>query len=90
MKPDHTEYLRILRRIRELPRVKKVFVRSGIRYDYLIEDKNEEFFEELVKHHISGQLKVAPEHCSDRTGFSTAWANRIFRFTDAFTSVFMN
>lgn len=66
MKPDHTEYLRILRRIRELPRVKKVFVRSGIRYDYLIEDKNEEFFEELVKHHISGQLKVAPEHCSDR------------------------
>ena len=66
MKPDHTEYLRILRRIRELPQVKKVFVRSGIRYDYLIEDKNEEFFEELVKHHISGQLKVAPEHCSDR------------------------
>ena len=46
--------------------MKKVFVRSGIRYDYLIEDKNEEFFEELVKHHISGQLKVAPEHCSDR------------------------
>ena len=80
MKPDHTEYLRILRRIRELPRVKKVFVRSGIRYDYLIEDKNEEFFEELVKHHIS----------IVRTGFSTAWANRIFRFTDAFTSVFMN
>ena len=66
MKPDHTEYLKILRRIRALPRVKKVFVRSGIRYDYLIEDKNEEFFEELVKYHISGQLKVAPEHCSDR------------------------
>lgn len=66
MKPDHTEYLKMLRRIRALPRVKKVFVRSGIRYDYLIEDKNEEFFEELVKYHISGQLKVAPEHCSDR------------------------
>ncbi len=66
MKPDHEEYLQILKKLRQLPKVKKVFVRSGIRYDYLIEDKNEEFFEELVKHHISGQLKVAPEHCSDK------------------------
>jgi Fe-S oxidoreductase len=64
--PDHTEYLGILRRLRNLDGVKKVFVRSGIRYDYLIADKNETFFKELIKHHISGQLKVAPEHCTDR------------------------
>ncbi|MGN1090360.1 MAG: YgiQ family radical SAM protein [Huintestinicola sp.] len=61
---DHTEYLSILREIRSLPKVKKVFIRSGIRYDYLIEDKNEEFMRELIEHHVSGQLKVAPEHCS--------------------------
>ncbi|MFV0412092.1 MAG: YgiQ family radical SAM protein, partial [Oscillospiraceae bacterium] len=60
----HTEYLTILRRLRALPGVKKVFVRSGIRYDYLVYDKDESFFKELVEHHISGQLKVAPEHCS--------------------------
>ena len=62
---DHTEYLDILRSVRKLPKVKKVFVRSGIRYDYLMYDKKDEFFEELVQHHISGQLKVAPEHVSD-------------------------
>lgn len=61
---DHSEYLAILRRLRALPGVKKVFIRSGIRYDYLIYDKDETFFKELVEHHISGQLKVAPEHCS--------------------------
>ena len=61
---DHSEYLQILRRVRALPRVKKVFIRSGIRYDYLLCDKREEFFRELVEHHVSGQLKVAPEHCS--------------------------
>lgn len=66
VKIDHTEYLQMLRKLRSLPRVKKVFIRSGIRYDYLIADKNPEFFEELVKYHISGQLKVAPEHCSDK------------------------
>lgn len=66
LKVDHTEYLEILRKLRALPKVKKVFVRSGIRYDYLIEDKNTEFFEELIKYHISGQLKVAPEHCSNK------------------------
>jgi len=69
---DHREYLGILRRIRELPGVKKVFIRSGIRFDYLLEDKDESFFRELVEHHISGHLKVAPEHCSpevlDRMG----------------------
>lgn len=62
----HTEYLNILRRLRRIPGVKKVFVRSAVRYDYLIYDKDESFFKELVEHHISGQLKVAPEHCSPR------------------------
>ncbi len=61
---NHEEYLDILRSVRSLPRVKKVFVRSGIRYDYLLEDKDDSFFRELVAHHVSGQLKVAPEHCS--------------------------
>lgn len=60
----HEEYLDILREIRNIPKVKKVFIRSGIRYDYLLCDKNDTFFKELVKHHVSGQLKVAPEHCS--------------------------
>jgi len=64
LKIDHRDYLALLRKIRQLPRVKKVFVRSGIRYDYLIYDKNDEFFYELCKYHISGQLKVAPEHIS--------------------------
>ena len=63
---DHTEYLSLLRRVRKLPKIKKVFIRSGIRYDYLVYDKNETFFRELCEHHISGQLKVAPEHISDR------------------------
>ena len=62
---DHSDYLSLLRKLRELEGVKKVFIRSGIRFDYLIADKDETFFKELVKHHVSGQLKVAPEHCSD-------------------------
>lgn len=62
---DHTDYLLLLRKLRQIPGIKKVFVRSGIRFDYLLEDKSGEFFAELVKHHISGQLKVAPEHCID-------------------------
>lgn len=61
---DHSDYLELLRKIRKLPGVKKVFIRSGIRFDYLVADKDEEFFKELVTHHVSGQLKVAPEHCS--------------------------
>lgn len=65
LKVDHQEYLDILRTVREIPKVKKVFIRSGIRYDYMLMDKNSEFFEELVNYHISGQLKVAPEHCCD-------------------------
>jgi uncharacterized radical SAM protein YgiQ len=63
---SHKEYLDMLRKIRTLPGVKKVFIRSGIRYDYLIYDKNPEFFDELCKHHISGQLKVAPEHVNNK------------------------
>ncbi len=62
---DHSDYLELLRKLRNLDGVKKVFIRSGIRFDYLINDKDEGFFEELVKHHISGQLKVAPEHVSN-------------------------
>lgn len=61
---DHQKYLLTLRRLREMPGVKKVFIRSGIRYDYLVYDKNPEFFQELCAHHVSGQLKVAPEHIS--------------------------
>ncbi len=64
LKSNHEEYLDILRTVRSLPKVKKVFIRSGIRYDYMLEDKNDAFFRELVAHHVSGQLKVAPEHCS--------------------------
>ncbi|ERJ12612.1 hypothetical protein HLPCO_001603 [Haloplasma contractile SSD-17B] len=66
LKVDHSRYIRILRRLRKLPNVKKVFIRSGIRYDYLMYDKDETFFNELVKHHVSGQLKVAPEHVSPK------------------------
>ena len=61
---DHQEYLHLLRKLRSLPKIKRVFIRSGIRYDYLMCDKDDEFFRELVRYHISGQLKVAPEHCS--------------------------
>ena len=64
--PDHSDYLALLRKVRAVPGVKKVFIRSGIRYDYMLCEKNSEFFSDLVKHHISGQLKVAPEHCSSQ------------------------
>ena len=66
LKVDHREYLEILRELRSLPGVKKVFIRSGIRFDYLMADPDPAFFTELCEHHISGQLKVAPEHVSDR------------------------
>ena len=65
MKVDHKDYLKLLRKLRELPNVKKVFIRSGIRFDYLMADKDDTFFKELCEHHISGQLKVAPEHVAD-------------------------
>ncbi|MEG2720162.1 MAG: radical SAM protein, partial [Oscillospiraceae bacterium] len=58
LKADHSEYLDILRSVRKIDGIKKVFIRSGIRYDYLLEDKNDEFFKELVENHVSGQLKV--------------------------------
>ena len=62
---DHSDYLAILRALRTLPGVKKVFIRSGIRFDYLMLDRDRTFFRELIEHHVSGQLKVAPEHVSD-------------------------
>ncbi len=65
LKADHSDFLQLLRKLRKIPGIKKVFIRSGIRYDYLLEDPDSTFFSELVEHHISGQLKVAPEHVSD-------------------------
>ena len=65
MNADHSDYVALLRKLRKLPGVKKVFIRSGIRFDYLLADKKDTFFRELVQYHISGQLKVAPEHVSD-------------------------
>lgn len=62
---DHSDYLALLRKLRALPGVKKVFIRSGIRFDYLLADSDDAFFRELVQYHVSGQLKVAPEHISD-------------------------
>lgn len=63
---DHTDYIQLLREIRALPKVKKVFVRSGLRYDYIMADKSDAFLRELCQHHVSGQLKVAPEHVSPK------------------------
>ena len=63
---DHSDYLKLLRELRALPGVKKVFIRSGIRFDYVMEDKDDSFIRELCKYHISGQLRVAPEHVADR------------------------
>jgi len=65
LKVSHTEYALLLEKLRNIPKVKKVFIRSGIRYDYLIYDKDDKFIKQLCKYHISGQLKVAPEHVSD-------------------------
>ncbi len=64
---DHGDYIRLLRKLRRLPGVKKVFIRSGIRYDYLLAEKKQLFLDELCRYHISGQLKIAPEHISDET-----------------------
>ncbi len=63
LKVDHSEYVDLLSKIEAIPKVKKVFIRSGIRFDYLVYDKDETFFKKLVQDHVSGQLKVAPEHC---------------------------
>ena len=67
LKVDHSEYAHMLREIEKIDRVKKVFVRSGIRFDYLIYDNDDSFFRQMVKNHVSGQLKVAPEHCANNT-----------------------
>ncbi|MBQ2294166.1 MAG: DUF3362 domain-containing protein, partial [Spirochaetales bacterium] len=65
LKVDHSEYLELLKQLESVKGVKKVFIRSGIRFDYLLYDKDDSFFKKLVKDHVSGQLKVAPEHNSD-------------------------
>lgn len=62
---DHEDYVCLLRKLRAIPKVKKVFIRSGVRFDYVLADKNPAFLSELVRHHVSGQLRVAPEHVSD-------------------------
>ena len=62
---DHSDYLHLLRSLRKIKGIKKVFIRSGIRYDYMLKDPDDAFFKELVRYHISGQLRVAPEHCSN-------------------------
>ena len=64
LRADHSEYLHLIEEIEKLPKIKKVFIRSGIRFDYLLQDKSEAFFKKLVRDNVSGQLKVAPEHCS--------------------------
>ncbi len=86
MKIDHSKYLGLLRKLRKLPKVKKVFIRSGIRFDYLIADKNDTFFRELLKYHVSGQLKVAPEHISDNAlRYMGKPKNAVYkRFSDKF------
>lgn len=63
---DHRDYVSLLRKLRKIPKVKKVFIRSGVRFDYVVADKDKTFLKELVEHHISGQLRVAPEHVSDQ------------------------
>jgi uncharacterized radical SAM protein YgiQ len=66
LNPDHSDYIELLRKLRNLPKVKKVFIRSGIRFDYVLADPGKKFLKELCEHHVSGQLKVAPEHVSDK------------------------
>ncbi len=66
LKADHSDYIALLRKLRALPKVKKVFIRSGIRFDYVMADKDDTFINELCRYHVSGQLKVAPEHVSDK------------------------
>ena len=63
MKVDHSEYIELLKAVEAVPKIKKVFIRSGLRYDYILADKSDKFFKKLVSDHVSGHLKVAPEHC---------------------------
>lgn len=89
MKIDHSKYLNLLRKLRRLEGVKKVFIRSGIRFDYLINDSDDTFFYELCKYHVSGQLKVAPEHVSDNVlKYMGKPENSVFnRFADKFYKI---
>lgn len=86
---SHEEYLDMLRKLRKLKGIKKVFIRSGIRFDYMLEDESDAFFTELVTHHVSGQLKVAPEHCSaavlDKMG--KPYIDTYKRFSDQFYQI---
>ncbi|MEG0565153.1 MAG: DUF3362 domain-containing protein, partial [Hungatella sp.] len=66
LRADHTDYIELLRKLRAIPKVKKVFIRSGIRFDYVLADPGKKFLKELCEYHVSGQLKVAPEHVADR------------------------
>ena len=66
MRADHSDYISLLRKLRAIPKVKKVFIRSGIRFDYLLKDPGKKFLRELCEYHVSGQLKVAPEHVADK------------------------
>lgn len=90
MNVDHSEYLQLLRKVRNIPGVKKAFIRSGIRYDYVMADKhNDEFFKELVENHVSGQLKVAPEHISkDVLAYMGKPSGKVFdEFCDKFYKI---
>ena len=87
---DHTEYMRLIERVEKLPKVKKVFIRSGIRFDYLMYDEDDSFFKKLVRDNVSGQLKVAPEHCCDSVlsmmgkpsiGVYNAFKDKYFKIT---------
>lgn len=92
LKVDHFEYLNILRAVRKLEGVKKVFVRSGLRYDYLINDKNDTFITELIEHHVSGQLRIAPEHISKNALKFMGKPNKhtYFKFVDKFNKINTN
>jgi uncharacterized radical SAM protein YgiQ len=86
---DHSDYLSLLKKLRELPGVKKVFVRSGIRFDYALLDPDQSFLEELCRYHISGQLRVAPEHISDNvlSRMGKPPVKVYNKFIDAFTRI---
>ncbi len=86
LKVNHEEYLRLLEEVERLPRVKKVFIRSGIRFDYLMADKDDRFFYKLVRDHVSGQLKVAPEHCASNV--LSCMGKPSFEVYEAFRSKF--